>query len=73
MITTIDSQAAVWVVDGNSRATRKIVTIGATTADALVEVVNGLHPTDKLIASGTDSLRDGMAVRIRGEDRTLGF
>jgi HlyD family secretion protein len=46
--------------------------LGAAGQDGLVEVVNGLNVTDKLISSGADSLQNGDPVVVSGEDQTIG-
>lgn len=33
-----------------------------------VEIVSGLQPGDKIVVDGTDRLREGMTVEVRGED-----
>jgi hypothetical protein len=37
-----------------------------------VEIKSGLQITDKLIATGAEGLRNGVRVRIAGEDSNLG-
>jgi HlyD family secretion protein len=67
-----DGGAFAWVVDANQQAERKTITLGAAGQEGLVEVVNGLNVTDKLISSGADSLQAGDPVVVRGEDQTIG-
>jgi RND family efflux transporter MFP subunit len=63
----------VWVVDQTrGRAELRTVELGpgeTERAGETVEVVGGLNPTDKLIASGQDRLKPGMRVAIAGEER----
>ena len=64
--------SVVWIVDAESRARRRNITIGTSAADQLVEITSGLQVTDKLIASDTASLNDGQLVVVSGEERSLG-
>lgn len=59
--------ASIWIVDADGRARHRAVKMGRAGTDDLVEVVEGLTPTDKLIASGTESLSDGERVSISDE------
>ncbi|WP_153556305.1 efflux RND transporter periplasmic adaptor subunit [Roseimaritima sediminicola] len=68
-----DGQAALWIVDAENRAQRKTIQLGSTAADGLVEVLDGLDVTDKLIASGTTELTAGETVAIGGEDTVIGM
>jgi HlyD family secretion protein len=73
LVETSDGGATVWVADLAERtARRRTVKLGATTANDLVEVVEGLTPTDKLIVSGREGLRDGERITVSGEDAALG-
>jgi hypothetical protein len=67
-----DGGSFAWVVDANQRAKRKTISLGVAGQDGLVEVVNGLNVTDKLISSGADSLQNGDPVVVSGEDQTIG-
>lgn len=64
--------AAVWIVapDGTARLQR--IEQGRAGTEELVEVTEGIHPTDRLIAAGQQGLRPGDRVLISGEDATLG-
>lgn len=68
-----DGSPAVWVADLSARVARlKPVEIGRGATDGgLVEVLDGLTPTDKLIVGGRESLTDGARIRIAGEDTTM--
>lgn len=63
-----ESGAAVWVADPKGFARRQSIKLGAATRDDLIEVLEGLYPTDKIIASGREQLEDGERIRIRGEE-----
>ena len=67
-----DSGSAVWIVTAEHRAVRKDVRVGAVEPDGLVEILDGLNATDKLIASGVENLSHGDDVTIRGEDKAIG-
>lgn len=64
---------AVWVADPSGVARRRRVRLGRAGTDTLVEVVEGLRPTDRLIAGGRERLDDGDRVTITGEDGSLGM
>ncbi|MCO6042720.1 HlyD family efflux transporter periplasmic adaptor subunit [Aeoliella sp. ICT_H6.2] len=68
-----EGSASVWVVDLTAGiAKQKAVEVGrGATESGLVEITNGLQPTDKLIVSGRESVVEGTRVRVSGEDRTL--
>ena len=67
-----DPGTALWIVDGQSRALLRSVTVGGPGPDGLVEITGGLNATDKLVVAGTADLSPGEAVIIRGEDQTIG-
>lgn len=58
----------VWVAAADGTAQRRSVTLGEAGTEDLVEVTDGLWPTDRLIAGGRESLEDGDRVEIAGED-----
>ncbi len=66
-------QPAVWIVDqAAGRAVLRPVTLAPGEKDRkteLVEVTQGLLPTDKLITAGRESLQPGDRVRIVGEEQ----
>ncbi len=68
-----DSGTFVWIVDANDVAQRSSVEVGNTTADGLIEIKSGLRATDKMIVSGVDGLKHGGAVKVNGDDQTLGM
>jgi len=62
--------ASVWVADLTEKlAKRKNVEVGSDAANGLVEILTGLQPTDKLIVTGRESVRDGSRVRVAGEQK----
>ncbi len=65
--------AQVWIVDASGVARRKSVKLGRAGSEALVEVLEGLTPTDRLISSPTEELENGQPVRISEEDSRLGM
>lgn len=67
-----DSGSFAWVVNANEQAIRKTLTVGSASHDGLVEIVQGLNVTDKLISSGVENLEPGDAVTVTGEDQTIG-
>jgi HlyD family secretion protein len=65
---------AVWVADTTRRiAQRRNITLGERQTPALVEVVAGLDPSSRLIASGREGLQEGARIDIRGEEANVGF
>jgi hypothetical protein len=67
-----DGESIVWIVDADDRAIRKSVTVGGTGPEGLIEIVEGLNATDKLIVSGLKNLNSGDAVVVSGEDQSIG-
>lgn len=69
----LDGNAAtVWVVEPGNRAAIRSVELAPGERDRtgdMVEVLTGLNPGDKLIASGTDGLTPGRRVRITGDEQ----
>lgn len=73
LVESAEDSATVWIVDASGIARKRSVELGrAGTAD-LVEVVQGLAPTDKLISGGREGLNDGDRITITGEDQSLGL
>ena len=64
--------AAVWLAGADGVAHRRAVKLGRAGTEALVEVVEGLVATDKLICDGREGIEDGQRIRITGEDGALG-
>lgn len=73
LILTEDDSAAIWIVDPEGHARRVAVRLGKAGTNELVEVVEGLRPTDKLITSSTASLEPGTRVEIASEDPSIGL
>lgn len=63
----------VWLAAADGTARRRQVKLGQAAAGELVEVVEGLRVTDKLISGGRERLGDGDRINITGEDATLGM
>ena len=59
---------AVWIAAADGTARKRPVTLGEAGTEDLVEVADGLWPTDRLIAGGRESLEDGDRIEITGED-----
>jgi multidrug efflux pump subunit AcrA (membrane-fusion protein) len=56
--------AYVWIAAADNTARRRPVSLGSATGDGLVEILQGLHPTDKVISTGRDSLTEAKRIRI---------
>ena len=61
-----------WVADPSGVARLKSVRLGKAGTEDLVEVVEGLTPTDRLISGGREGLSDGDRITITGEDGSIG-
>ncbi|MEX0715638.1 MAG: efflux RND transporter periplasmic adaptor subunit [Planctomycetaceae bacterium] len=64
--------SALWIADPEGFARLRSVRLGKAGTEELVEVVEGLAPTDKLISGGVENLADGDRITIAGEDAALG-
>jgi RND family efflux transporter MFP subunit len=64
----------VWLAD-QTRGTAHLrtITLGKASAGELVEVADGLSPTDKLIVGGREGLADGERIKVTGQDTSLGM
>jgi multidrug efflux pump subunit AcrA (membrane-fusion protein) len=65
-------QTSVWLVDAESKSQMRSVRVGLPVEGGLIEVVEGLNPTDRLISSDRDGLTNSSRVRIAREDSVLG-
>lgn len=72
LIQSADGGSFLWIVDATSRAVRRSVQLGKSNAEGMTEITDGLGPTDRLISSGIESLKDSATVIIQGEHETLG-
>jgi RND family efflux transporter MFP subunit len=63
-----DGSRFVWVADSAGKARLQAIELGGSMQGDLVEVVDGLTATDRLISSDRDGLRDGQRIHIEGED-----
>lgn len=73
LVQSSENAHAVWIVDASGLAQKRSVELGRAGTKELVEVTQGVVPTDKLITSGTDNLNEGDRVTITGEDQLLGL
>lgn len=65
--------AEVWVADQQQGiARRQSVRLGRAGTNELVEVIEGLTVTDRLIVGGREGLEDGDRINVTGADKTLG-
>ena len=64
----------VWLADQSEGVARKAaITTGPVGSNGLVQITSGLNMASRIIASGSDSLRDGERITVIGEDRELGM
>ena len=73
LIETVAGGTTVWIVDAAGLARCRSIQLGKAGSDILIEVTNGLTPTDKLIASGVEGLQDGEPVEVSREDDRIGM
>lgn len=73
LVQTNGDESAVWIVDADQRAQRRVVTVGGKAEGGLTEIRLGLTVTDKLIASDTATLTDGALVEISGKEASMGM
>jgi RND family efflux transporter MFP subunit len=72
LIADSNGGAFVWVADTAAGIARQqLVQVGRAGTDQLVEVLNGLDPTSKLIVARRESLTAGSRIRIVGQDQTI--
>ncbi len=58
----------VWVADQSAgRALKTRIELGSRKVQQMLEVVNGLDPTSRLVATSLDALRDGQRIVVTGE------
>jgi len=57
------------VEDG--KAKERVLTLGMRTPDGLVEVRSGVRPGDKLVVRGSEALKDGVSVSVKGEAKAI--
>lgn len=72
----VDSEgdaATVWITDSGGFARRRSIRLGKAGTEELVEALEGLTPTDRLIAGGREGLVDGDRIEITGEDGSIGM
>jgi multidrug efflux pump subunit AcrA (membrane-fusion protein) len=72
LVESLGEAATVWIAGADCLARRKSVRLGKTGTEELVEALDGLTPTDRLIAGGREGLLDGDRIRITGEDGSIG-
>jgi hypothetical protein len=65
--------ATVWIAGPGGVARRKSIRLGKAGTQELVEAIEGLTPTDRLIAGGREGLVDGDRIEITGEDGSIGM
>jgi hypothetical protein len=69
LVVRAESDTFVWVADReSSRARKRSVQLGAAGTEELIEIVQGLCATDKLLASGREGLTDGARIKILSEE-----
>lgn len=59
-------EQVVWILAADQTVHRRIVTLGAPTADQ-IEILSGLQSGDRIVVAGTTFLHEGMKVRDLGD------
>lgn len=67
-----DGRSWIWTVDASGRAHQATIRLGDQIRDELIEVLEGLNPTSRLVTSGAGELTDGQQVEIEAEDQRIG-
>jgi len=67
LVEKTEAGAALWVADPAGIARRQPIELGRAGTPQLVEVIQGLNATDKIISTGREGLRHGQRIRIAGE------
>ena len=57
----------VYVLDGDNRVSMRTVTLGVT-AEERLQVLSGLEEGERVVTEGVDRLRDGMQVKVAGDN-----
>lgn len=65
-------EVTLWIVDSERIARKASVKLGTAVSGGLVEAASGLQPTDRIVVSGGEGLREGARVRIESEDDSFG-
>jgi len=71
LVESTGDRATIWVAGPRGFAQHRTVSLGTAGTEHLVEVIEGLTPTDRLIVEGRESLAEGDRVAI-SEDTQLG-
>jgi multidrug efflux pump subunit AcrA (membrane-fusion protein) len=64
LVGSTDGTSSVWVAAFDGTAQRRTIQLGGDATDGLVEVLEGLAPTDKLIVDGRGDLKPGERITI---------
>jgi len=73
LVQKVGQSQAVWIADANQTARLKRVQLGPAGTPDLVEVQQGITPTDRLISGNREVLKEGTRITITGEDVALGI
>ena len=73
LVEAVGDSQTIWLADPGGVARRRSIRLGNAGTAELVEVVEGLTPTDRLISSGRQGLNDGDRITVTGEDNRIGI
>ena len=64
LVASADGGSIVWIASFDGTAQRRTIRLGRAGENGLVEVAEGLSPTDKLIVDGRDGLESGQRIVV---------
>lgn len=65
-----DNGPFVWLADQSTGIAKQTnVSVGTRSNNELTEIIDGLDISSRVISTGTENLKDGMKIRVTGEDQ----
>jgi HlyD family secretion protein len=73
LVQTDEAEPYVWIADQSEGIAQKSrVTLGPVAANGLIEIIDGVKVSSRVISSSVDDLFDGTRIRVTGEDNMIG-
>lgn len=73
LIQTDDAGSYVWIADQSAGiAQKRRIKLGPVATNGLVEIVDGVNVSSRVISSSVDDLVNGTRIRVTGEDAIIG-
>jgi len=73
LVQTDEAEPYVWIADQSEGIAQKNrVKLGPVAANGLVEIIDGVKVSSRVISSSVDDLFDGTRIRVTGEDSIIG-